>query len=62
MKSLLIILSMLGLLITIVPPILMFLGKIELEDMKTFMGLGMLIWFVTAPFWINKPTGSKQAE
>lgn len=54
MKIFLILLSVIGLIATIVPPILLFLGKIELGDMKTWMGVGMLLWFVTAPFWINK--------
>lgn len=54
MKFLLILLSLIGLIATIVPPILMFLGKMELDPMKNWMGAGMLLWFVTAPFWINK--------
>lgn len=58
MKSRLILLSVLGLIATIAPPILLFLGKIELGEVKTWMGLGMLLWFVTAPFWINKSVGS----
>lgn len=54
MKILLILLSVIGLIATIVPPILMFLGRMELSEMKNWMGAGMLLWFVTAPFWINK--------
>jgi hypothetical protein len=29
------------------------MGKIELESSHHLMTLGMIIWFVTAPFWIN---------
>lgn len=54
MKYILILLSVIGLIATIVPPILLFLGKVELTTMKNWMGAGMLLWFVTAPFWINK--------
>lgn len=54
MKGLLISLSILGLITTIIPPILLFSGKIELSDMKIWMGIGMVLWFVSAPFWINK--------
>lgn len=58
MKILLILLSVIGLIATIVPPILMFLGRMELSEMKSWMGAGMLLWFVTAPFWINKSVSS----
>lgn len=54
MKNLLVILSVVGLMTTIFPPVLMFLGKMDLASMKIWMGVGMIMWFVTAPFWINK--------
>jgi len=54
MKSLLIIASLLGLVLSIGPPILFFLGKTDLGQMKLGMGIGMVFWMVTAPFWINK--------
>lgn len=59
MKSLLKLGSLIGLILTIVPPVLFYQEKIELESMKLWMGIGMLIWMLTAPFWINKPVGSK---
>ncbi len=62
MKTMLILLSILGLFTTIVPPILLFLGKIELGDMKIWMGVGMVMWFVTAPFWINKQQEDRRPE
>lgn len=61
MKRLLISLSVIGLIMTIIPPILMFLGRMELSEMKTWMGVGMVMWFVTAPFWINKSVNSKES-
>jgi hypothetical protein len=54
MKSLLKIASLLGLVLSIGPPILFFLGKTDLGQMKLGMGIGMVVWMVTAPFWINK--------
>jgi hypothetical protein len=46
--------SLIGLLLTMTPPILIFLGKIDLDTTKSLMTLGMVAWFSTAPFWINK--------
>ena len=54
MKSMLKIGSLIGLMMTILPPVLFFLGKMEMASMKFWMGIGMVLWLVTAPFWINK--------
>jgi hypothetical protein len=54
MKSLLKLVSVIGLVLSIVPPVLFFFGKMEMSSMKLWMGIGMLAWMVTAPFWINK--------
>ena len=54
MKNLLKISSLIGLILSILPPILFFVGKIEMDTMKWTMGIGMVLWMVTAPFWINK--------
>lgn len=54
MKSVLKIASVIGLVLSIVPPVLFFLGQIELDSMKLWMGIGMLAWMATAPFWINR--------
>lgn len=56
MKNLLKLISLLGLVMSILPPVLFFLGKMEMNSMKLWMGIGMVVWMVTAPFWINKPT------
>ncbi|MDA0315412.1 MAG: hypothetical protein O3A40_08950 [Bacteroidetes bacterium] len=60
MKILMIIGSLISLILTIVPPIIFFVGNLELSQMKGYMGIGMVLWFVTAPFWINKPSKSQQ--
>jgi len=46
--------SYIGLLLTVVPSILVFSGSIELDTHKTMMLIGMVIWFVAAPFWVKK--------
>lgn len=54
MKLLLKLGSLIGLLLTMIPPILVFLGEIDLDTTKLLMTIGMIVWFSTAPFWINK--------
>ncbi|GAA0879112.1 hypothetical protein GCM10009119_20800 [Algoriphagus jejuensis] len=56
MKTLLKLVSLAGLTLSIVPPVLLFLGKMELDSMKLWMGVGMVAWLFTAPFWINEKT------
>lgn len=46
--------SYVGLLATVVPSFLVFSGAIGLDTHKTFMWIGMVLWFVTAPFWLKK--------
>ena len=62
MKSLLKIISLIGLILSIVPPVLFFLGKVELNSMKLWMGIGMLAWMLTAPFWINRQQEEMRPE
>ena len=54
MKILIKIGSFVSLALTIVPSLIFFNGDLELSQMKVYMGVGMVLWFVTAPFWINK--------
>lgn len=54
MKILLIILSIIGLILTITPSILVFVQEATLEEHKQFMLFGMLLWFCTAPLWIKE--------
>ena len=46
--------SYIGLLATVVPSILVFSGVVELQTHKMMMLVGMILWFITAPFWLNK--------
>ena len=54
MRVLLKIISLIGLLLTMITPVLIFMGKIDLEETKSLIALGMMAWFASAPFWINK--------
>jgi hypothetical protein len=57
MKIFLIIVSAIGLVLTIVPSFFVLAGSMELDLNKNLMFLGTALWFVTVPFWINKPKG-----
>jgi hypothetical protein len=54
MKMLLSGIAWIGLLATIVPSILVFSGTIEPATHKTVMVIGMILWFVTAPFFMKR--------
>ncbi|HLR25290.1 MAG TPA: hypothetical protein VK112_05445 [Fodinibius sp.] len=54
MKVLLILVSILGLLLTIVPSVMVFTDHLSTVSQKSFMLYGMLMWFGTAPFWIKE--------
>lgn len=53
MKTILKIVSLFGLLFTIVPAFLVFYDVIEMQTHFTLMGIGVLLWFGTAPFWMK---------
>ena len=59
MNAFLKIISLIGLVLTMVPPILIFLGEIDLNDTKMYMAIGMVAWFASAPFWVNKNQDKK---
>ena len=58
-KTLLKIISFVGLLLTLIPSLLVFLNGIELETNKYLMLVGTFLWFGSSPFWMNK---SKRAD
>lgn len=43
-----------GLILTLLPSVFVFTGTISLQTNKMLMGIGMLLWFVVAPFWIKR--------
>jgi len=54
MNTLLKIASLIGLLLTIVPPILFFAGTIGHSDQNFTMFIGTVIWFGSAGFWLGR--------
>ena len=50
------IVSYLGLLLTVVPSALLLADNQLSDRYKLLATIGMVLWFVTAPFWINKST------
>lgn len=54
MKSLLKIISYIGLALTLVPSFFVFTNTITLANNKVLMIVGTLLWFLTVPFWMNK--------
>lgn len=53
MKRLLQVISIIGLVLTILPSILVFKGVIEIKTHFSLMIVGMLLWFSTSPFWMR---------
>jgi len=59
MSMLLKILAYVGLVLTLIPAILFFQGSVDRELLQHLATAGMLLWFFTAPFWINKKQGQQ---
>lgn len=47
-------LSLVGLLLTAAPAFLVFVGKLPIERHYLLMLIGMVVWFLSAPFWMLK--------
>ncbi|MEX2436296.1 MAG: hypothetical protein WD735_06375 [Balneolaceae bacterium] len=54
MNLLLKLLSIVGLGLTIVPSVLVFLQHLSVENHKLYMIFGMILWFATSPFWMKE--------
>ena len=54
MKILATIIAIVGLILTIIPSILVFTGKMGLDLHKQLMTAGTILWFVSAPIWFRK--------
>ncbi|MEX0719284.1 MAG: hypothetical protein WD059_01365 [Balneolaceae bacterium] len=54
MKNLLIIISVIGLILTIVPSMLVFTEIISLDAHKQLMLIGTIMWFSSAFFWMKE--------
>lgn len=61
MKKVVFILSLLCLLLTLLPSIFVYLQLISLETNKALMLAGTIGWFLTAPYWMNKPASDTES-
>lgn len=55
MKSLVKLISFTGLGLSIIPAILVFQESITPDTCKNLMTVGTVMWFTTAPSWMNSP-------
>jgi hypothetical protein len=56
MKKVLVLMSYIGLALTAIPAFFVFTGKLSFEQYKSLMIAGAVLWFLTAPFWIDRTT------
>ncbi len=54
MRYLLYSVSLAGLLLTIIPPVLLFNGAISFQEQNTLMLIGFFLWFLSSWFWLGK--------
>jgi len=54
MKVLVKLISYIGLILTLIPSLLVSSGNISLDSCKMLMVIGTIVWFVSAPSWMNK--------
>ena len=62
MRIVLISISVLGLLLTVVPSMLVFADVMTSATSTTLMAVGMVFWFATAPFWMKKEHQEQGAD
>jgi hypothetical protein len=54
MKNLIKFISFISLGLTLIPSFLVFTGNISLDSSKMLTFIGTIIWFISAPSWMNK--------
>lgn len=54
MKYFLYMVSLAGLLLTVIPPFLLFKGALSFAEQNTLMLIGFVLWFISAWFWLGK--------
>ena len=59
MKQILQFISLVGLLMTILPPVFFFLGKISHPTQDLLMLIGAIVWFGSAVFWLGSKVKNK---
>jgi hypothetical protein len=54
MRSLMKILSLLALILTIAPAIMLVNGSLTLDQVKLFMLVATVVWYIATPFWMGR--------
>jgi hypothetical protein len=54
LKTVLKFVSLTGLLLTVVPAFLVFAGVLDWSTHAILMGVGAVLWFGSAPFWMSR--------
>lgn len=54
MRTLTIIISFIGLALTIIPSFLVLIGEASMAQNRNLMLIGTLLWFGSVPFWMNR--------
>ncbi|MCI0496308.1 hypothetical protein L0Z72_14975 [candidate division KSB1 bacterium] len=62
MKTTLKLLSLAGLILTLLPSVLVFLKLIEFNSHLNLMILGTILWFGSAPFWMKKESLNEREQ
>lgn len=52
--------SGIGLFLTVGPSVIVFQGSMELDTAKLIMLAGTVLWFTTAPVWMNAGTAEEE--
>lgn len=61
-NSIIKIISYLALAGTIIPSLMVFFSGLDLQQNKNIMAVSMIIWFATAPFWINRKSEEEATD
>ena len=61
MRIVLQIISAIALGLTIIPSLLFFSGRMELDMMKWLILLATIVWFIVTPLWMGRKDESPQA-
>jgi len=54
MRKLLVLISISGLCLTVIPSLAVLNGNLAWETHSSLMVLGMVLWFASAPFWFGE--------
>jgi len=50
------VISLIGLAVTVIPCLLYYFGMMDHEMVKTVALVGTIIWFISTPLWMGRPS------